>query len=302
MALAGSASAVLMSSSAYAQQAATRTYAIPAGPLGTALTAFASASDITLSFSAEQTRGLQSEGLKGSYTVDGGLARLLAGSGLEAAHRGGGNYVLQKLPTSAVLPEVKVTAAAGGQSEAELKEYGYRVKSSSATGFREKAVIDTPFSVTTISSEVMQDQQARSLVDVVKNDPSVSQATDPFFYDRVNVRGFNLSVDAIYRDGLTINDQGSIALDNKAAVEIVKGLSAMRYGFTSPGGVVNYVVKRPTSEPLSRVTLLANEYGGYGASGDFSRRFGDQKEFGVRINVASEELRTHVNGMKGDLL
>lgn len=215
--------------------------------------------------------------------------------GAIAALQGGQAAAQQADTSAAVMPVVQVTA----QSE-KGQEAGYRVKRSAASGFRDKPLLDSPFSVSAISAEVIQDQQAKSLVDVIKNDPSIALASDPLFFDRVRVRGFPLGVDAVKRDGLSINDQGSIALDNKAAVEVSKGLSGMRYGATSPGGVVNYIVKRATETPISQLTLNANDDGGAGVGADLSRRFGAQKQFGVRINTAAEKQRNHIDAFKGD--
>ncbi len=195
----------------------------------------------------------------------------------------------------AVLPAVEVT----GQKP-RPPGLGYRPGRSSASGFRDKPVLETPFSVSAFSAELIEDQQARSVAEVLKNDPAVSLASDPLWYDRVNVRGFYLSVDAVQRDGLSINDQGSIALENKAAVELAKGPASMRYGFTSPGGVLNYVVKRPTDNPLARASLQVNGFGGYGAHADFGGRFGAGNAFGVRVNAAVEELASYVDEFNGD--
>ncbi len=219
----------------------------------------------------------------------------LAVVGALATLQWGSAFAQQSDLKTSVMADVTVTAQAETTPES-----GFRPTRSSASGFRDKPVLDTPFSVNAVTAEVILDQQARTLTDVVKNDPSVSLATDPLFFDRVRVRGFTLSVDAIKRDGLSINDQGTIALQNKAAVEIYKGLSGMRYGATSPGGVINYVVKRPTATPLSRVTFDANDDGGASVAGDFSRRFGAQNQFGVRVNAAAEKQRNHIDAFRGD--
>ncbi len=193
-----------------------------------------------------------------------------------------------------VLDPVEVTGAPLAPAPA------YRVASSAATGFRAQPVLDTPFSVAGFSADFMQDIQARSLLDVTRNDPSAAPAGDPLWFDRVSVRGFGLSVNAVFRDGLGINDQGSIALDNKEAIEITKGLSSTRQGITSPGGTLNYVVKRPLDQPLTRLTTFGDGFGGFGASADFSRRFGANERFGARVNVAAEEIRSFVDEVEGD--
>lgn len=276
-------------------------FTIPAGTLAEALSRYAAAAGVTLAFDAGQLGDLRSSGLQGQYTVEQGFAKLLSGTGFDVVPSGDKRYSLRRLPQSgsAVLPEVKVTAGMDTPL-ASRQEQGYRNRSSSVSGFREQEVLNTPFSTSTISAEVIEDQQAKSLADVVKNDPSVTLADNPMWFDRVNVRGFYLGVNAIYRDGLSINDQGSIALENKAAVEVNKGLSALRYGATSPGGTINYVIKRPTDVPLRKINLTGDGYGSVGAHADFGGRFGEYKQFGYRINVAAEELRTHLDAFKGD--
>jgi iron complex outermembrane recepter protein len=62
-------------------------YDIPADTLENALNRFGREAGILLSFPTELTAGLRSNGLRGSYTVQGGLDSLLAGSGLQATPR-----------------------------------------------------------------------------------------------------------------------------------------------------------------------------------------------------------------------
>ena len=78
-------------------QAASRSYEIPAGSLDEALTRFGSAAGILLSFPADLTKGRASPGLRGSFTVDTGLAALLANTGLQAVRQGDGSYQLRSV-------------------------------------------------------------------------------------------------------------------------------------------------------------------------------------------------------------
>jgi iron complex outermembrane recepter protein len=184
--------------------------------------------------------------------------------------------------------------------EAEGDKRDFRLTNSTATGFRATIVKDIPFSVSSFSSDFIQDIQARTVLDVTRNDPSVTPAESSLWYDRVNVRGFYLSTDAVFRDGFGINDQGTIALDNKEAIEITKGLASTRQGITSPGGTLNYVLKRPLNEPLTQVNTFADEFGGFGASTDLSRRFGKDGQFGARFNFAAENIETYLDGVEGE--
>lgn len=274
---------------------------IPAQPLGQALNELARQANLQMTFPAALVAGKQAPAISGQLTLKQALTRLLADSALESSVEGHSVVIKPAAEPrqEAELPAVTVSAAAH-QSLSARQERGFRSKSSSVSGFREQEVLNTPFSTATISAEVIESQQAKSLVEVLKNDPSVTPASDPLWFDRVNIRGFNVSVNAVYRDGMSINDQGSIALENKAAIELNKGLSALRYGATSPGGTVNYVVKKPTNEPLRKVSTTADSHGSLGAQADLGGRFGQAQEFGYRINAAAEELRSHVDAFKGD--
>lgn len=283
--------------------AAPMTINIPAQPLGQALNELARQANLQMSFPAALVAGKTAPTVSGTLTTQQALDRLLAGSGLIA--RQDGASVVVNAPPSRSTDSAQTLAPINVIANVDIplalqQERGYRSQRSAVSGFRAQDVLDTPFSVATFSAEVIEDQQAKSLADVIRNDPSISLAGDPHWFERVNVRGFNLSTNAVYRDGLSINDQGSIALENKAAIEVNKGLSALRYGATSPGGTINYVVKRPTLEPLRMVGLNANDDGGVGVRADLSGRFGKDAQFGYRINAAAEELRSYVKPFKGD--
>lgn len=281
---------------------AVHTLNLPAQALGSALNELARQAGLQLLVRRELVEGRQAPAVSGRLSARQALDRLLAGTGLAPVFDGNSVVIrpTDSEPYSETLMPAISVAATAERPLAARQERGYRPRSSSVSGFREQAVRDTPFSTAAISAEVIEDQQAKSLIEVLKNDPSTTPAADPLWFDRVNVRGFNLSVNAVYRDGLGINDQGSIALENKAAIELSKGLSALRYGATSPGGAINYVIKRPTVEPLRKVSASANSHGGFGAHLDLGGRFGDAREFGYRINAAAETLRSHVDAFKGD--
>jgi iron complex outermembrane receptor protein len=287
---------------------------IPAQALGAALDEWARQTRIAVAVSPALVAGRLAPAVYGTMPPREALDRLLAGSGLSASSDGDGVAVRPApaasseaasppLPAAAApaLPAVRVTAGApaaqGGPPSAET---GYRSVQQSSAGFTAAPILDTPFQVNSIPAEVFRDQQARSLVEVVLNDPSVSEAGTPPWYDRVQIRGFYLGTDSYFRDGLAMNDQATTPLDNKAAIEILKGPTALRYGFTSPGGIVNYVLKRPTEEPFARVRLFGDGFGGVGLGGDVGGRFGERREFGVRINAAREQERTYIDDVRGD--
>jgi iron complex outermembrane recepter protein len=121
------------------------------------------------------------------------------------------------------------------------------------------------------------------------------------------VRGFTLDNKFnMRRDGLPINAETAIALENKERVEVLKGISGIQSGTSAPGGLVNYVVKRPANEAVSQLNVTAGSAGNVGLAVDISRRFGrnttqglDSKEFGARINVAYDKLNTPTDNTAG---
>lgn len=178
------------------------------------------------------------------------------------------------------------------------RESGYKSDTQSGGTFGEQAILDTPFSVTVIPQELLIDQQVRSLGDVVRNDPSTLVSSPPGFNDTINVRGFNLDNSSSYRrEGLIFQNQVQSPFENKAAVEIIKGPTSVRYGFTPPGGVINYVLKRPTESPYSFVQVFGDSYGGYGVHADVGGPIGSN--LGVRLNAVAARESTFVDDVAG---
>jgi iron complex outermembrane recepter protein len=178
------------------------------------------------------------------------------------------------------------------------RESGYKSETQSGGTFGEQRILDTPFSVTVIPQELLIDQQVRSLGDVVRNDPSTLVSSPPGFNDTINVRGYNLDNSSSYRrDGLIFQNQVQSPFENKAAVEIIKGPTSVRYGFTPPGGVINYVLKRPTATPYSFVQAFGDSYGSYGVHADVGGPISDT--VGVRLNTVAAREATFVDDVAG---
>jgi len=179
-----------------------------------------------------------------------------------------------------------------------MREQGYTSRSQSGGTFGESDTLDTPFSVTVIPQELLIDQQVRSLGDIVRNDPSTLVSSPPGFNDTINVRGYNLDNSSSYRrEGLIFQNQVQSPFENKAAVEIIKGPTSVRYGFTPPGGVINYVLKRPTTEPYRFLQAFGDSNGSYGAHFDIGGPLGDG--FGIRLNAVAAREATYFDGVSG---
>lgn len=150
-----------------------------------------------------------------------------------------------------------------------------------------RPVLQTPFNVTGFTEKLVQDQQARSLSDIVQNDPSVRNDAPPFSErDSFFIRGFSVTnLDTAF-DGLfyVANPRHSF-LEGIERVEILKGPTALLSGGTGRvGGTINLIPKRAFDWPLTRVTTTYVSEGQHWTHLDFGRRFGAANEWGVRFN------------------
>ena len=98
-------------------------------------------------------------------------------------------------------------------------------------------------------------------------------------------------------NGRTITGEQNVALENKQRVEVLKGLSGLQSGVSEPGGLVNYVTKRP--EAVRSVTLATNEEGERYIATDIGAWLDDEQRFGLRANVAHEDIRSYVDNSDG---
>lgn len=284
---------------------AARSYDIPAGPLTDSLNRFGREAGILLSFSTDLTNDLHSPRLTGSYSVEAGFEQLLAASGLEAVRQPNGSYVLQRaaqqgetlllpVPVTARFERVSVQDEGGADA-------GYRSRTVSALGpLGRMDLQDTPFSVSVISQELMQNMLAQSPDDLYKLNPSTRTMAPQVagWSPMVTIRGFN-SYDTA-EDGLRRAYNHAAIIEDKGRVEILNGLSGFLFGAASPGGMVNYVYKRPTQERLNSVAV--GNYGGsqYFVHGDFGGRIDEEGRIGYRLNVVRQDGETAIEDQKID--
>jgi iron complex outermembrane receptor protein len=194
--------------------------------------------------------------------------------------------------TENVLPAVVVSAA---------RQAGAKADTASVGGFAPAPLLQTPASISVMTREQMQDLGIRRTTDVTKFDAGVNESYNAIGYaEQFSIRGFALDNASSYRkDGLAISSDASIPLENKERVEILKGLAGLQAGIATPGGIINYVTKRPTNTPLRSVTLEAGGHGALYGAMDLGGRADDHR-FGYRINAATERLRPYVKGADGE--
>jgi iron complex outermembrane receptor protein len=284
-----------------AQAGQARHLDIPAKPLPQAIADLSAATGIQVLYTQDEPFGLTSAPVNGTYTAEQALGLMLQGSGLTHRVAGPNAITLVRVPAASgplMLDPVMVSGSTAAPGSAQD---GYRVRDSNLSGFTDQPLIDTPFSVKVIPRELLANQGAPDIGALDRFDASVtSSANNPGWYSNLSVRGFTLDNWRNYRyNGLMMVNQQATALENKESVEILKGLSALQAGFSAPGGIVNYVTKRPAAAPINDVDVAVSQYGNARTAVDISRMTADGV-FGLRFNGALEEQRSHVRKVEGD--
>jgi hypothetical protein len=170
----------------------------------------------------------------------------------------------------------------------------------SVAGFSEQPLLQTPASVSVLTREQLQELNIRSTTDAAKFDASIGDAYNAVGYaEQFSIRGYKLDNASSYRkDGHAISGDTQIPLENKESIEVLRGLAGLQAGVAAPGGIVNYVTKRPTENNLRSVLFEVSERGSVLGTVDLGGRFEDRR-FGYRINAAGERMRSIIKGADG---
>src|SRR5450631_308140 len=172
----------------------------------------------------------------------------------------------------------------------------------SVAGWGDTPLDQAPVAATSVDAAQIRDAGARRLADLTRFDPSVTTAYDTEGYiDYFTVRGFVIDNRFNFRrDGLPINAETSIPLENKARVDILKGTSGIQTGTSAPGGLVDLVVKRPLDAPLRSAFVEWRQRGSVAGAVDLNQRFGAGDAFGVRLNAGAEHIDPQMHNAKGE--
>lgn len=273
---------------------AARQYNIPAQPLGAALIQFGQQSGLEVTASSALVSGKKSGAINEILTAEQALARMLTGTGLSYQISGG--MVSLSSTDAAMLQPVTVNANAQQSGSAAQ---AYRVKRANVGVLGNASLQNTPYSVEVYSREYMDNLQARSLSDLTKYDAAISISAD----DRITennafmIRGITPDFDTGQKiDGLNLRSRAKdLPLEHIERVEVLKGAGGFLYGFGAPGGIVNYVLKRPTEETTQSLSGQVTDSGLYLLHGDAGGRFGDEDRFGYRVNLVGETGDTYIN-------
>lgn len=195
---------------------------------------------------------------------------------------------------SETLDSMTVTASADASAEGLAPAYaGGQVATGGRAGILgTQDYMDSAFSITSYTNELIQDRQAKSVGDVLQNDPGVRVARGfGNFQESYFIRGFILGSDDIAYNGLySLLPRQYIATELFERVEVLRGASSFLTGATPSGGgiggSINLLPKRAPNEDLNRLTVGTDDFEQGYVSADLARRFGEEGQFGIRVNTA----------------
>ncbi len=188
------------------------------------------------------------------------------------------------------LEEIVVTSDRKSTYSADLVQAG---------SFRGARQLDTPLTIAVVPLEVIESQQAHGIYDALRNTAGVtSSQTSPTVYNNISIRGIAVDNRANYRlnGSLPIINLVDLPLEDKDRVEALKGASALYYGFTTPSGIVNLTMKRPTPQTYLEMEAFGNEYGTAVGHVDYGDTWGI---FGARVNAVYGDVDSGIDHTAG---
>lgn len=192
---------------------------------------------------------------------------------------------------------------------------GHMSKNSRVGFLGNKTALETPFNTVSYTDKFVQDSQAHNITDVIAaTDPAVfTNGAIGGWSENYYIRGFQSDTNDMSMNGLFgIAPYYRTAPAMFSRIEVLKGPSALLNGMPPAGsvaGTVNLVSKRAGDEPLLRLSPTYMSNSQWGGTIDASRRFGQNKQFGIRVNgvyqdgsgpVRKQDLKTQLGSLGMD--
>ncbi len=166
------------------------------------------------------------------------------------------------LPGSAATDDEAIQLAVTGEQAGS----DYLAPTAATATRTESPIEDIPQSIQVIPRQLIEDEQATGIEDVLDNVAGVNYfGNDDGRGTRFTIRGFGAGGSPILRDGFRIFDGGGSAaapeVANLERIEVLKGPASVLYGEADPGGIINLVTKQPLSEPFYSAQIQVGNRG-----------------------------------------
>ncbi|MDZ7970652.1 MAG: TonB-dependent siderophore receptor [Nostoc sp. DedSLP03] len=171
---------------------------------------------------------------------------------------------------------------------------GYRAPDATTGTRLDIPLLETPASIGVITRDLIEDIAPKRGEDLIPFVPGVTRGTGGGDAQGGNIpeftiRGFNVARQT-YINGLRDNQRFLVRdLANIDRIEILKGLSSLLYGTGTPGGLVNYVTKKPQAIPSNAITFQAGSFNSYRGEVDFTGPLNTDKTLLYRLVAAVQD-------------
>ncbi|NVM79155.1 iron complex outermembrane receptor protein [Duganella sp. SG902] len=176
---------------------------------------------------------------------------------------------------------------------------GYVAKRSASATKTDTPLIETPQSVSVVTADQIEALGATSLREALGYTPGVGiQGNGYRDADNVVLRGFAVDNSSIRRDGLRSPSNtftGAQEPFGLERVDVLRGAASLLYGAAEPGGIVNLVTKRPTTDSLHEVSVELGSYQRKQVTGDFGGALNDDGSLAYRFTVLKRDSDTFID-------
>lgn len=172
-------------------------------------------------------------------------------------------HAQEALPTIDIAAQSSASGASNGGKGGKSEQSGGRLTGYNAPGPASASktsipILQTPYAIQVVPRETMDDRQVVNVRDALfTNVSSISGA--PSYYTSVLIRGFNSGAQT-YRNGLRQPETTDFETSNLQSIEVLKGPAAMLFGRVEPGGLINFVPKRPLATPYFSIQQQAGNF------------------------------------------
>lgn len=291
------------SSQAHAEQLS-KSYSVAPGSLGVALNQFAQEAGVVLSFDAALTKGRQSAGLHGQYSVEEGFYTLLGDNDIQVI-KVGANYLLTEKTNGDSAIQLEATSINADRLGDITENSGSFTTGSAAVGSKVATSLkEVPHSVSVMTRQRLDDQNLTSLTDVMDKTTGVTHSrasqtagsslgNDSNFYSR----GFqvnNIQIDSGAPMDTVMVGFGSVSQLDMVQfdhVEFLRGVDGLYSGSGDPGGTINLVRKRALDHNQLTFSTSAGSWDNYRSELDVTGPLNQTGSIRGRLGAAYQDRK-----------
>lgn len=154
---------------------------------------------------------------------------------------------------------------------------------------------EIPYAIQIVSDKLIENTGAHNLINALKTNASIVPTLDPNNDERgltnVSIRGYSPNY---MLDGLAVNSYHMPLVENIERIETLNGLNSFFYGFSSFGGAINFVTKKPSTKPIASISAGVHNGSVYFNSIDLGGAIDKNKKLSFRFVSYIEDGETYI--------